>query len=590
MSEPLAFLADEGAAKSPRADLGVLFVHGIGQQYRGETLTEFGGPLLRWIRRWIGREDSVRVLDASLVELPENPSAPPFAMAEIHASDSEKPSRWLIAESWWADTFAVPSFHHLWQWTVRVAPWVIATHFAGGVAFFLREYNRADREATPSAAAGDAASKAPAKRRTTPRQLLLAVPLTAVLLVYWVFVSAATALVAVTLVALALVAIPPFLPLRKAVTKVQQVLAATVGDSYVLLGSPIIAGAIEGRVSRDLAWLADRCEAVAVVAHSQGGAIAHETLRRAVPETMKRRGLLITFGSGLKKLEGIRRGEGKGLLVVGWYLVFFAVAFAASVFFGAGGGWVIYAWLPLTLGTGALVVVLRGPGFRHADFDPQARFGVALPWQDYYASADPVPAGPLFERDQPAPFLDPAAGEVFNRASMLEDHNRYWDNPEEFIAGVAFALGKLCGIDFTAADAATSAVPAAQRRRGFRVKWLGRARVSLLLLAPLLLVSLFRSWGSVALLASRLSPWLARLLPASWVAYGERSGFLSVGVVCLAVYLAYRLLYFVWARWEGHDVARFFARQGPEEVNLFRVVFFVLWLVFLALGVTIAFA
>jgi len=39
-----------------RADLGVLFVHGIGEQRRGETLTQFGEPLLAWIDTWLRRE------------------------------------------------------------------------------------------------------------------------------------------------------------------------------------------------------------------------------------------------------------------------------------------------------------------------------------------------------------------------------------------------------------------------------------------------------------------------------------------------------------------------------------------------------
>src|SRR5262245_4350075 len=32
--------------------LGVLFVHGIGAQRRGETLAQFGEPLFRWLDEW----------------------------------------------------------------------------------------------------------------------------------------------------------------------------------------------------------------------------------------------------------------------------------------------------------------------------------------------------------------------------------------------------------------------------------------------------------------------------------------------------------------------------------------------------------
>ena len=43
---------EQGSA-GKRYELGVLFVHGIGDQKEGETLTAFGEPLIAWIRDWI---------------------------------------------------------------------------------------------------------------------------------------------------------------------------------------------------------------------------------------------------------------------------------------------------------------------------------------------------------------------------------------------------------------------------------------------------------------------------------------------------------------------------------------------------------
>jgi hypothetical protein len=34
-------------------DLGILFIHGIGQHSRGDTLVRFGEPLLDCVRRWV---------------------------------------------------------------------------------------------------------------------------------------------------------------------------------------------------------------------------------------------------------------------------------------------------------------------------------------------------------------------------------------------------------------------------------------------------------------------------------------------------------------------------------------------------------
>jgi len=39
---------------SQHYDLGVLFVHGIGDQQQNSTLSRFGGSLQRWLRRWYG--------------------------------------------------------------------------------------------------------------------------------------------------------------------------------------------------------------------------------------------------------------------------------------------------------------------------------------------------------------------------------------------------------------------------------------------------------------------------------------------------------------------------------------------------------
>src|SRR5258708_35242087 len=42
---------DAGSAK--QHEIGILFVHGIGEQKPGETLVQFGEPMCRWIRRWV---------------------------------------------------------------------------------------------------------------------------------------------------------------------------------------------------------------------------------------------------------------------------------------------------------------------------------------------------------------------------------------------------------------------------------------------------------------------------------------------------------------------------------------------------------
>jgi hypothetical protein len=47
-------MSDDGERQ--RYDLGVLFVHGIGQQARGQTLTAWADPVIRWLRAWAHAE------------------------------------------------------------------------------------------------------------------------------------------------------------------------------------------------------------------------------------------------------------------------------------------------------------------------------------------------------------------------------------------------------------------------------------------------------------------------------------------------------------------------------------------------------
>src|SRR6478609_8369375 len=66
-----------------QSPVGVLFVHGIGTQRKGETLASFGGALYRWLElaKFRGGDDRVgrvRLEDARLV-VPEDPGAPAHA-------------------------------------------------------------------------------------------------------------------------------------------------------------------------------------------------------------------------------------------------------------------------------------------------------------------------------------------------------------------------------------------------------------------------------------------------------------------------------------------------------------------------------
>ena len=103
---------------------------------------------------------------------------------------------------------------------------------------------------------------------------------------------------------------------------VQQALADTLGDSFILAASQIQRAAIISHVRRDLEWLISQgCAKIAVIGHSQGAAVSFEALCTGVLKKFceskpadsdssapqLKETMLITFGSGLAKLRELER-------------------------------------------------------------------------------------------------------------------------------------------------------------------------------------------------------------------------------------------------------------------------------------------
>jgi hypothetical protein len=101
------------------ADLGVLFVHGIGDQPQYSTLARFGGALQRWLNRWLDGGRPVqpkqnRIASSPLVEVvsvqhhPGDRNDPAHARMTVTHNGTEQ--RWLLAEAWWAQEVTPPKF------------------------------------------------------------------------------------------------------------------------------------------------------------------------------------------------------------------------------------------------------------------------------------------------------------------------------------------------------------------------------------------------------------------------------------------------------------------------------------------------
>ena len=260
----------------------MLLVHGIGDQGEADALLSLGEPLIDWLREWLtggGPEGlshgRVQVDAARLRAVRTEAVSPAFARVEVvmpHADalgcDTE---RWLFAEAWWGNSVQVPRVASLLAWMFTRLPLIVMWHFFGG-----------QRAAVDPAEA--AAPKSSFWNLPVPGFVALAAKslLTPILIVLMQLVVAVAWLLWLV----------PFGAWRQALLDVVRVLTLTLGDSYVLLEQDVQHAALVSRVRRHLQWLQARVQKVVVVAHSLGGAIAHDALAQGAPVA-----LFITVGS-----------------------------------------------------------------------------------------------------------------------------------------------------------------------------------------------------------------------------------------------------------------------------------------------------
>lgn len=531
--------------------MGVLFVHGIGDQSRGTTLVEFGTPLFEWLaERASAAGGSARLVSGQLLP---SPGEDVPAHAEIHLEVGGQVRRWLIAEAWWAESFRSPRFANLARWGFAVVPWTFGSHFGARLVRMWR--SRGDRGWARIAGLGRILSA------------FLA-------LLGGMILSLGMLLV---LAALLVVGLIPWQRLRSAIVAIQVRMASSLGDSYVLVTRPIESAALLSRFRHDLGWLSRRCGRTAVVAHSQGGAVACRALSSAGRSEAE---MLLTFGSGLRKLEELEElsarpqfKRGAGVTLLGLFLV------GLSAAAGAARPPTLSGDLAVLLGYAAVGLALLAAGIRDFLGGPEPASVMSLAehfrqigvrWRDLFASADPVPNGRLHEHRR----LPPASVPVVNLGSMLHDHNSYWSNRDEFVTRVANALLEL---DPALRELRLSpkAVKFLRKRRSKRVR--------------LLRIAWWIAFGSVAALVVRYwSDWIAI---AGWAArrvaaWGQGLGGNEVAPIPLppagtwarsvgwaALVLAgYAAVRWAWSRWNGREMAVLPPRKSSGDPSYAFVV------------------
>ncbi|HEX9670736.1 MAG TPA: hypothetical protein VGC93_14790 [Thermoanaerobaculia bacterium] len=627
-------------------------MHGIGVQRRGETLAELGRPVLRWFEEWCAglhdrrvgagiSAEELRALSTTLEEreaagvgdreattwaleavqrlvddlaeqdssspensrmaarrkaaqvtlgttlaagvaladarreTPDDPAAPAHAELVLRRLDldgSLAEERWLLAESWWAESFWPPRFSDLARWGAGVVPWTIGSHYGTAVRRVWAEREQAGGTGHRLAWCG--------------RLGLSLLRLLGSLLL---------GLVALGVLALLLVvAALPIPRLRAALGALQRQIAASLGDSYILLARPIEAASIVGQVRRDLAWLAEpaRCAEVAVVAHSQGAAVTHEALRAGHPANLR---LLLTLGSGLRKLEELRQLRGRG-----GHLRLAAQMTLGALITGTLSTFVLVRtrvldpgeWVALAVVT-AVFLGLAAAGLW--DFVEEMdvgdlrrrvrRFGRSgVRWVDCHAMKDPVPNGPLLD---PPERLTAEGGEgaeiphsvaLCNEGSTGADHTAYWRNLDEFVSLVVAELTVPPGGRRSILAPRPVWGDGITVRRRWRVRWLVAVRWVVALSVALAVAYGRSEWRALlGWLAQRIGGWAGGLAGAP----GGKTAPLALDVlwptlgVLIAVLLAAGTVRTYWRNWDATEM-RTAIRGGPvkkDPIASFAFVF-----------------
>ena len=539
-----------------RYDLGILVVHGIGGQRRGDTLAEVAEPLVQSLIDWLG-EDAVEVRETELAQA----SAGCPAHVTVIVKRGTDVRRVLIAESWWADTFHPPGWWALVSWLFWAVPFVIF------------------RAADHGISVNDTNEKLDDARSSQRWRGWARVP-------WYVGVrlvkNAASVALVLAVVLLLLVASPVALVprVRASIVSAQRVLIRYIGDSYTLLLKPIQADATISQVERDLRWLRRQMTQgkVAIIAHSQGAELVRRVLARGKPT--RPIDTLITYGAGIAKLRAVAR-----LYAQRWQgLRAYAMRVVAAALTVAGPLLAITAELSTVVtvlivvaavGSAALMLtrardVLRSivrADLLAGDLRAAAEAGKVRRWLDFYATSDPVPEGgmPVHRLG-----LDAASStRIANYRSPIRDHTSYSKNGEAFRPAVLAELARLLG--WTLAPAAMVVVHNARERRARRTRALVTDRIVLLgaLAAMCVLWSFDLRREFTDDVTSRLldaAGWVAGWFSdsaATWLEAPVRREAVAGAVLVVAAGAVYAVCAWLWSLSAARRARRLFRADEP---------------------------
>lgn len=253
--------------------VGVVFVHGIGQQSESYTVREFGGPLLHWLQEWHKRRDRNLCVSSSDLTYGELAQRPARFKLDLEKEEGHPAQTWFIAEAWWAARLSAPNLDEMTWWGLKSAV-VRCLRLAEVVVDSFR------------------------KLPQSPKAII---EVLSSLLLFLGYVAAAILSIPLILGLYVLAQIPG--PVERAVMGLRNFVQDQVGDFYTFMWDDIQAVHVRGSVAAAIRFLVDKggCERIAVIAHSQGTVVAYDALcSDAVPPAdLALVKTFVTFGSAL---------------------------------------------------------------------------------------------------------------------------------------------------------------------------------------------------------------------------------------------------------------------------------------------------
>lgn len=491
---PTDAMAPSESAVARGPDLGVLLVHGIGNHKQGETLNEFAAPIVKWIDRWLVRDERVEHLTGQLVRRvltkdfvgeakftrgtlrpPDLPlDTPAHARAAISLARDRGPKTeqsWLFAESWWSPQTLTPRVSPFLLWLITRGPWLMLLHLSQSFGLDYKALLTEMQQNQPATYSVEVSQVWKSFKFFAVTVVWLTISL--LLIALWCVVS--------------LIALVPIGYVRQRVYALLLAVTGVVGDSYVLINDPIQRVAFANSARRGLAWLsAQGCRKLAVVAHSQGAAVARDVLLENGAQQVD---LFVTLGPGIAKLDALaerERMEPQSFMWSGAAAPLTVLALASFVRLQVVGESGFALWgFPALVGILAIAAIFLSwhyvgeslerlkPGWPEAalmrGYQPRMR------WRDFYASHDPVSNGSLSATIAAnMPWI--VSRKVMVLASRLGDHTAYWTSRADFVPRVVAALEFCAGTGLFATRLGVRRLRRARRihRRWVRCLWLTR--------------------------------------------------------------------------------------------------------------------